>query len=134
MKRYLALTLTLAFVAGISARTIWPLPATPPTDLTLFLGIVTVLESLMFGFGVSFVLFVIQKHQVRKRKFTKLEWLTFISISWILISGYPHDNSHLAHSIDLHGLVPIEIIFHGSLAVAAVIVAIYWAHKVHLDE
>ena len=131
---FVVLTLLVAVPAFFLARVIWPFSETPPPDLTLFLTIVTALECIMLGLGVSFIVFVIDRHRTRKKKFDVLDWATFISIAWILISGYPHDNNHLSVSIDLHDLVPIEILFYGTLAIAAVVVAVYWIRKTHLDE
>lgn len=132
---FIFISLFVAIPAFLLARVIWPLPTPPPEDLTLFLTLVSAVECLLLGFGISFVVFVLQKLKSRKKKFSKLDWATFISIAWILISGYPHDNNHLVHhGADLHDLVQIEIFFHGTLAAAAIVVAVYWLHKMHLDE
>lgn len=119
----IGLALTVSLAAFIVASLFSPLPPVLPRDLALFFRLVAVVESLLFGVGVSFTVSVLTRFRTAVRKWTALDWATFVSIAWILISGYPHDCMHIrSHAATLRGLVPIEILFHGTLAIAALVV------------
>ena len=116
----------ISLVAFWAARIIWPFPE--GTDLVTknFFTIVTAIESAFLGFGLFFILRVFTKYKQQVWKWKLLDWLTFLSISWILISGYPHDNTHIAHETSIQGLISIEVIFHGTLAIAAIFITFYF--------
>jgi amino acid transporter len=124
--QFAIITLLFAIPAFLLARVIWPFPQEPADGLRTFFTVVTAFESIFTGIGVAFVAIVLIKFRRSLRRKGAIGWLSFVSLAWILISGYFHDNSHLAHSTDLHGLVPIEIFFHGTLAVAALILAVHF--------
>ena len=123
---FIIITTLFALPAFLLARIIWPFPQTPTSGLITFFTLTTAIESIFTGIGISFVFLVLTKYITVLNKHGILGWLSFVSIAWILISGYPHDNSHIAQGTELHGLVPIEIFFHGTLAIAALIVMKYF--------
>ena len=128
------IVLVFAVPAFFLARTIWPFPNEVDGTVKTFFAVVTAIESLFTGIGIAFVILVLKKYLVALNRKGILGWLTFVSIAWILISGYPHDNSHIAHGADLHGLIPIEIIFHGTLAIAALITMVYFLRTLRWER
>lgn len=49
--------------------------------------------------------------------------LAYLSLSWLLISWWPHDNLHLHNGMNLQGLLYIEYGFHLTLIIASLILA-----------
>ena len=113
---------TVAVPLFVAARLIWPFQYGTPDDAQTFFKIVTGFESIFSGLGVAFVITVLSDHKAGIKNWKLFDWLVFISIAWILISGYPHDTSHIAAEAHTSELIKIEIFFHGSLAIAALIV------------
>jgi len=117
---------TIVFVIAIPlflmARSIWPFHYGTPNDVQSFFNIVTLIESIFSGIGVAFLITVLSDYKVKVRTWGLFDWFVFISVVWILISGYPHDNSHIASEAHAINLIKIEIFFHGSLALAALAV------------
>ena len=114
--------LIVALPLFLLARIIWPFHQGTPDDIQNFFNIITGLESLFTGVGVAFVITVLSDHKAKIKNWKIYDWLAFISVAWILISGYPHDNSHIAAEAHVAELINIEIFFHGTLAVAALVV------------
>jgi hypothetical protein len=110
-------------------RVIWPDPAGvagPPTNLLPGFVVLAVLESLLFGLGVVFLLtgFAPVRRAGRRRL---LSWAAYVGIAWMLLSWWPHDNLHrvLGHD-NWSGLLGIEYGFHVTLIVASIVVATYF--------
>lgn len=128
-KSWTAITLALGIPAFLLGRVIWPDPTgfmLPPANLLPFYVFISLLEGLAFGFGVGFLIYgrriVTQVPKDSKR------WTTaaYLSISWLLISWWPHDNWHRANGMDLVGLIKIEYCFHFTLIIAATILSLYF--------
>ena len=47
----------------------------------------------------------------------------FLSIGWLMVSWWPHDNLHMHTGIDLQKLLYIEYGFHVTLMVCAIVLA-----------
>lgn len=115
-------TVIVAVAAFMAGPMIWP-PATegdgPGSLLPLFL-VVSALESIGLGLGVSFLLFgwpwvkrVAQDMKTPAR-------ILYVAIAWSLVSWWPHDNMHMSNAHDNWGrLLMIEYIFHVTLILAA---------------
>lgn len=118
------ITIAVAVPAFFLARVFWPFPLAVSGDSLAFFTLATAGESVLLGFGAAFALLVLVRRRSVAARWNIIDWVTFLSIGWILISGYPHDNIHIASGADVHNLIFVEIVFHGTLAVAAVVVAI----------
>ncbi|MET7396347.1 hypothetical protein ABZS66_22985 [Dactylosporangium sp. NPDC005572] len=120
----------VALVAAIAAlalgRVIWPDPpgaATPPRDLLPLFFVLSVLEAMAFGAGVAFLCFGLAPLR-RLGAGAALTWAAYVSISFMLLSWWPHDNLHrvLGHA-DFAGLAQLEYLFHVPLMAGAAVVA-----------
>lgn len=112
-----------AFLIGPS---IWPpSPENPtPTAMQLPLFIVlAIFEALVFGLGVAFIIFGLPLARRLAGRSQPLAWATYISIAWLTVSWWPHDNSHLSNGSNLNGLLVIEYVFHFTLMVAGLVLA-----------
>ncbi|MGI5175172.1 hypothetical protein ACQEVZ_02425 [Dactylosporangium sp. CA-152071] len=130
-----ATRITAAFAAGAAAlatfalsRVVWPDPPgaiTPPADLLPYFLSLSVVESLLFGAGVAYAIVGLPVAR-RATKPAALDWAVYLSVCFMLLSWWPHDNMHrvLAHH-DFAGLARIEYLFHVPLMVGAACVALY---------
>ena len=119
-------TLVLAIPALLLGRVIWPpdpvLPVPAGTQLPFFIFLAAV-EAITFGLGVSFIIFgwpLLKR--VPEEWQTKARW-SFIALSWMLVSWWPHDNLHQHIGMDLQGLLYIEYGFHLTLIISSFILA-----------
>ena len=88
-----------------------------------FFMFLSALESVAFGVGMAFLIFgwpMVSKLQGADKKDIKM---SFIAISWLLISWWPHDNMHRVNGENLAGLLRIEFMFHFTLILAALVLA-----------
>jgi hypothetical protein len=130
-----ATRITAAFAAGTAAlatfalgRVVWPDPPgaiTPPADLLPYFLILSVVESLLFGAGVAYAIVGLPAAR-HAAKSTRLAWALYLSVCFMLLSWWPHDNLHrvLDHH-DFAGLARIEYLFHVPLMAGAACVALY---------
>lgn len=127
-KKFIITTIIFALPAFFLGRIIWPDPANaiPPSSIQLVLFmVISIFEALLFGFGVAFLVF----GWPRVRQTTEnRSWATtvFLAITWSLISWWPHDNMHRANGENIWGLIRIEYIFHLSLYIVAIVLALYF--------
>jgi hypothetical protein len=118
-------------------RVIWPDPpgaATPPQDLLPLFIALSVLEALAFGAGLAF-LFVGLEPLRRLGAGAGLTWAAYVSISFMLLSWWPHDNLHrvLGHA-DFAGLAQLEYLFHVPLMAGAAVVALLFLRTVRAGD
>jgi hypothetical protein len=127
--KFIVTTIVLAIPAFLLGRMIWPdVPgAMAPLGIQLPLFMfISALEAVAFGIGVSFVIYgwsLVKRVMPADAHGAKL---VFVSIAWLLVSWWPHDNMHRANGMDMAGLLRIEYIFHLTLIVASAIVAYYF--------
>lgn len=126
------LALLLSSATFLFGLFVWPFPRLELGELYGFFVAANAVESLLMGIGIAFVVYVLREHRNTIKTWCLLDWVAFLSIAWILISGFPHDAQHLTHGAELHGLVSIEILFHGSLTIAALVVM--WHFVKRLDR
>lgn len=116
------ITLVCAVPALILGNIIWPISPDLPTPTSMqlpFFIILSVIEAVVFGLGVAFIVLGWNR--------AGGERLVFLAIAWFLISWWPHDNMHKHNGEDLGGLLVIEYLFHVTLIVAGVIIAMsFW--------
>src|SRR3954447_19504704 len=118
-REMLLVTLAVGIPASLLSLVIWPpAPGGPvPTMLqtALFL-IVFAAEGLLFGFGVAFACFGFPLVRRAARVAVVRAWPAFISITWTLLSWWPHDGMHRASGVgDLNAVLRIDYVFHLTL-------------------
>ena len=91
----------------------------------LFVG-VAIVEALAFGVGGAFLVFgrpMLSQASSNPRGAKTVH----VSIAWLLMNWWPHDNLHRANGMDMIGLVKIEWAFHVTLIIATFFVArFFW--------
>ena len=129
-KRWLVaiVTLACAIPAFALTRVIWPDPAglvLPSAALMPFFIFLAVVECLVFGLGVAFLLFGYPL-VARQRQSPLLTYAAFISIAWYLLNWWPHDNLHRVIGSDYGRLVQLEFGFHLTMQIAAAVLAYFF--------
>ena len=120
------ITLVFAIPAFFLGKVIWsdnptmPMPTSGQLPFFIFLSIV---ESLTFGLGVSFAIFGYSLVKKVSQKLKLKVTLSYISIIWLLVSWWPHDNLHRVNGMNMQGLLYIEYGFHLTLIIASLILA-----------
>ena len=113
----------VAFAFGADAplgKLIWPAKPlhVPPSDNQV-LGFVAfgLVSSVVFGLGVSFL--VDGYSLVRRITTSRRDALVaYLSIGWILVSWFPHDNLHMAVGDQAGGILALLWGFHATLMMA----------------
>jgi hypothetical protein len=134
-RRSTAIFVAVAAVGALGSlglgRIIWPDPPgmSPPSNLLPLFIVISVIESLSFGVGLSFLLYGWPRLRQAGRD-RRLTFATYLSIAWLMMSWWPHDNLHrvLAHG-DWSGLLRIEYGFHVTLVAAGAIVAVFFVRR-----
>ncbi|MDD5050481.1 MAG: hypothetical protein PHV93_01935 [Candidatus Pacebacteria bacterium] len=122
-------TLVCAIATFLLTRVIWPdmMGAPVPTSFQLpFFIVIAIVEDIAFGLGVSFLIFGYKSVKNVMPEAKNFTLATYISIAWLLMNWWPHDNLHRVNGMNLSGLIKIDIGFHITLIVAAIIVAVYF--------
>ena len=127
--KFIVTTLACASIAFYLSRIIWPDMAgvTPPSAalMPLFL-ILSVLEALAFGAGVSFLLYGWPLLKAAFPQYKAIDRFAFLAIVWSLISWWPHDNMHrVTTDGDYSRLLGIEYGFHATLMVSGIVIAAF---------
>lgn len=128
MSKIKALSLIVIFAALSFFVTpiFWPMSNSGmhPTSMQLpFLILLSVIESLSFGIGVWFLVEGKKVLSAPGAVSKSLVRWTYVSICWMLLTWWPHDNLHKVNGENLQGLIYIEYGFHVTLIIAAVIAA-----------
>lgn len=133
MKTWIKILL-IALVIGIPAFILGPIIWTPspdikPTPVQLpFFMFLSLIEALLFGFGIAVIIygwkFVKKAPAQSKGKVIA----AYASLSWLLVSWWPHDNSHIHNGMNAQGLLYIDYIFHVTLIIAS-LVLVYYIHS-----
>lgn len=125
---FIAVTLAVAAVTFALSRVIWPDPpgtAAPPESMLPLFILLAVIESLITGVGVAFLLFAFPL--VRRAVGPGvLAWATYLFIGFILVSWWPHSNLHRVVGLDFGGLLVIDYAFHLPLIVAGAVIACFF--------
>jgi hypothetical protein len=122
--KVLVVTVALAILAFLLGPVIWP-PAegmpTPTAGQLPFFLFLAVFEAITLGLGVSFLLFGMPVVR-RISAGSKLRaWAMYLSIGWLMVSWWPHNNLHMNNGMDLQGLLYIEYGFHLTLMIAGIV-------------
>ena len=129
--QFFLITITLGIAAFILGHIIWPnsLSINFTPNQMHWLNALSLVESLLFGFGVAF--FFLGWPLVNKASKSKnLTRAAFISFSWILVSWWPHDMAHLHNYFEPQGFLNIEYGFHLTVIIAALILAYYFLNSI----
>ena len=113
-----------AFVLG---PVIWP-PAAHGPELSAgqlpFAVAIFAIEALGFGLGISFLalgLPVVRRVADGSRA---RAWAMYLSIGWLLVSWWPHDNLHMHVGEDPLGLLYLTYGFHLTLLLSGLVLAL----------
>jgi hypothetical protein len=131
-----AVTIAVGLPAAALSQVLWPNPpglVMPPQPwLGLYIAL-SAAEALLFGLGVAFLVFGLPLVR-RARVSPGLTWAAYLSVAWLLINWWPHDNFHRANGFDLAGLVRIEYGFHGTLYLAGMVVAWFFISMLRRED
>ncbi len=128
--KMLLITLIVGVPAFFLGPVIWPpSPDIHPTaaQMPYFLALSAV-EALFFGFGVAFIFYGFPLVRRIAQLEKKAAIAMYVSLAWILVSWWPHDNLHIHNALDISGLIVIDYSFHFTLIIAgAVLVYSFFA-------
>ncbi|MEM2137982.1 MAG: hypothetical protein QW568_02745 [Candidatus Anstonellaceae archaeon] len=119
------ITLVVGIPAFILSPILWPpSPDIKPTEAQLpFFIFLSFVEALFFGAGIAFISYTwpIVSKMAGKEKPKAMQ--SFLAISWLLVSWWPHDNFHIHNGMDAQGLLYIDYAFHMTLILAGAVLA-----------
>lgn len=122
-------TLVSALVTMALGQNIWTPPpgaAAPPAGLVPFFIVLELAGDVLFGLGVSFVIFGFGL-LARARQPLWLTYATFVSIGWLMLSWWPHGNLHRVTPTGAWlNLLYIDYGFHLSLMVGTAMIALFF--------
>lgn len=126
----------VAFFAGPK---IWPPSGDiqpTPGQIPYFI-VLDIIDALSFGIGAIFLFKAWHVFRDSNALPRRQAFVTFLALTWLIISWWPHDNFHIANGMNAQGLLYIEYGFHVTLIAAALIVAyslltILWTHRATL--
>ncbi len=116
--KVLFVTALFSVPAFLLGPVIWP-PAVggpePSAGQLSFFIVLFAIEALAFGLGISFLAFGLPLVRKAAGGSRLRAWAMYLSIGWLLVSWWPHDNLHIHTGMDLQGLLYIEYGFHMTL-------------------
>lgn len=124
--KVLAVTVVVAVPAMMLAPVLWP-PAEggpEPTGSQLpFFILLAAMESILLGLGITFLAFGLPVVRGISADSKLRAWAMYLSIGWLMVSWWPHDNLHIHNGMDMRGLLFIEYGFHATLMLCAIVLA-----------
>lgn len=123
--KMLLITLIVGIPAFLLGPVIWPpSPEIQPNEAQLpYLIVLSAIEALAFGFGIAFVFYGLPLVRQVARGAGKTAGIMYVSLAWLLVSWWPHDNLHIHNALDISGLIAIEYAFHVTVIVTALFLA-----------
>ena len=121
--------LLITLIAGIPAfllgQVIWPpSPEVHPTAAQLpYLIVLSAIEALTFGFGIAFIVYGWRLVKQMDPGTGKAAGAMYVSLAWLLVSWWPHDNLHIHNALNINGLIAIDYLFHVTLILAGLALA-----------
>ena len=133
--KVLLITLVFGIPAFILGPILWvPSPDMKPTPMQLpFFMLLSAIEAAIFGFGIAFIIFgwpLVKKASKSK----SISAAAFVSLSWLLVSWWPHDNSHIHNGMNAQGLLYIDYLFHVTIIIASLILAYYFIRVLNENQ
>ncbi len=121
--KMLLITLIVGVPVFLLGPVIWPpSPEIHPTQAQLpFLITLSAIEALTFGFGVAFIVYGFPLIRRITQLDKKAAVAMYVSLAWILVSWWPHDNLHIHNALNIDGLIVIEYAFHFTLIAAGLV-------------
>jgi hypothetical protein len=118
-----AITLVVGAVAFVLGPVIWPpSPDIHPTPAQLpYLIVLSIIEALAFGFGIAFIVYGRRLIKGLTEGVGKAAAAMHGSLSWLLVSWWPHDNMHIHNALNINGLIVIDYVFHLTVIAAGVV-------------
>ncbi len=123
--KMILITLLVGVPAFVLGPMIWkPSPDIHPTqaEMPYLIGLSAV-EALLFGFGVAFIVYGRRLAKRVTEGLGKVSMVMYISLAWLLVSWWPHDNLHIHNALNIPGLIAIEYGFHVTVILAALVLA-----------
>jgi hypothetical protein len=122
------ITLIFGIISFILSPILWQSSPDliPPNNLLPYYIFISAIESLTFGFGIAFIYIAWPNLKKVPNKDKTRTYLAFISLLWLLISWWPHDNFHRMNGMNLQGLIYIEYGFHLTIIIASLILTYYF--------
>lgn len=126
--------LIIALVFGLPAFLLGPVIWTPhpdvhPTNVQKpFFILLSLIEALVFGLGIAFIYYGWSLVQKANPKMKGKAMAFYMSVSWLLVSWWPHDNSHIHNGLNPMGLLVIDYVFHLTLIITSLIIAYNFFH------
>ena len=111
----------LAFALG---RVIWPdadgmpMPSTAQLGFFAFLALV---QGLLFGFGIAFAILFGPRLKKVSAQYKNYAKAAFVSLVWLMVSWWPHDNLHRHNGMNIQGLLYVDYGFHLTVILATVV-------------
>ncbi len=131
------ITLICTVVTLALGQKIWTSPAraaTPPAQLLPFFVPLGAAMSVLFGLGVSFLVFG-YRLLTRARQPLWLTYAAYLSIAWLMLSWWPHGNLHRVMPPGAWvQLLYVDYGFHISLMVATAIVALFFIRVLRAES
>jgi hypothetical protein len=113
-----------AFLLG---PVIWP-PAAHTPELSAaqlpFALAIFAIEAVGFGPGISFLALGLPAVRRAADESRARAWATYLSVSWLLVSWWPHDNLHMHVGEDPQGLLFLTYGFHLTLLLSGLVLAL----------
>ena len=94
----------------------------PPKQLPFFI-ILGVIEVLVFGAGVAFLVIAWPLVNKARKEMRTRAIAMYISTAWLLVSWWPHDNFRQSIGDNMGALLAVEYGFHFTLMVAGLVIA-----------
>ena len=123
--KVLFVTVLFGVSAFLLGPVIWPPEAggpEPSAGQLPFFVVLFAIEALAFGLGISFLAFGLPLVRKASGGWRLRAWAMYLSIVWLLVSWWPHDNLHI-HTESLQGLLYIEYGFHMTLILSGLVLA-----------
>jgi hypothetical protein len=122
--KVLVLTLLVTIPAFLLGHVIWhPMGMAPSPDQMPFFMVVSFVEALALGLGVSFLVFGLPLVRSVPSDLKTRAWLMYLGLGWALVSWWPHGNLHMSNGDNMQRLLYIEYGFHVTLVISAAVVA-----------
>ncbi|MGE5172449.1 MAG: hypothetical protein ACM3MD_01335 [Betaproteobacteria bacterium] len=123
--KMLLITLIVGIPAFLLGPVIWPpSPEIQPNQAQLpYLIVLSAIEALAFGFGIAFVFYGWRLVKQLAGGAGKAAVAMYVSLVWLLVSWWPHDNLHIHNALNINGLIAIEYAFHVTVIVTALLLA-----------
>lgn len=127
--KFTVIACAAALAVLMLGRVIWPPTPTgaiPTAAQAAQLMVLSSIESISFLLGILFMIFAWKYFKQYRSEIGQLATVVYFSLSWLLISWWPHDNLHERVGNDLQTTIFIEFAFHLTSIIAAIFVCMFF--------